>query len=142
MSSVAVIKLAMGWQPLNRRQACVNCDLVDYWLMGMDTLTSKDDLRRPLTSHNLLRAVVASYSDAALASAEKERLTGGRGETPPRSAGVPPASTPKAGEDACTTGRPAPHQPRAAMPAHIRDTLRNFAFSDQLKTQEPSNGQA
>lgn len=29
MSSIAVIKQAMGWQPLNRRQACVNCGLVD-----------------------------------------------------------------------------------------------------------------
>jgi len=55
---------------------------LDYWLMGMDTLTAKEDLRRPLTSHNLLRAIVASYSDQAQAGAEKQRLTQGRGETP------------------------------------------------------------
>ena len=55
---------------------------LDYWINAMDTLCAKDDLRRPLSSHNLLRAVVASYSEQAKASAERERITSGRGETP------------------------------------------------------------
>ncbi len=111
---------------------------LDYWLQAIDTIAAKPDLRRPLNGHNLLRKIVAGYSEQAQASAERERLTSGRGETPV-GAGFKPPPTVEAGLN------PAP-TPRASMPAHIRDTLRNFALNDQMKNppqqpQEPNDGQ-
>lgn len=67
---------------------------LDYWLAGMETLLAKSDLRRPLGSHNYLKAVVAGMSEQAVAGDEQRRIAGGRGET--HSPSPPPA---QAGEE-------------------------------------------
>jgi hypothetical protein len=41
---------------------------LDYWLNGMEALLAKTDLRRPLSNHNYLKAVVAGMSDQAAAA--------------------------------------------------------------------------
>jgi len=76
---------------------------LDYWLTGMETLLAKSDLKRPLSNHNYLKAVVAGMSEQAQASAETQRLTQGRGETP--------------------VGRPAPSESHASRekPTHNRE---------------------
>ena len=90
---------------------------LDYWLNGMETLLAKDDLRRPLTNHNYLKAVVAGMSEQASAAIEQKRISGGRGETPvghtPRPS--PPAPLPLAGE-----GR----KSRKAAPVSLTETLK------------------
>lgn len=95
---------------------------MDYWLTGMESLLAKEDLRRPLSNHNLLKAIVASYSEQAQAGAEQARITSGRGETP-RSAGVSPAFTAKAGETPALQTPPRTREGTATGLKNLKDVL-------------------
>lgn len=96
---------------------------LDYWLAGMETLLAKTDLRRPLSNHNYLKAVVAGMSDQAEAGKEAKEEEGkqhqalARGQSEPISAGDTARGA--AGAAGIKPGR-------AAMPESIRSQIRNF----------------
>jgi hypothetical protein len=99
---------------------------LEYWLMGMEEcLARRDRLTLPLSSHGYLKTIVAGYSNKAEAGAEKADHDRRGGFTPVggQVARMEPGRNP--GMLATT----APAKPRAAMPAHIKDQLKQFTRS-------------
>ena len=94
---------------------------LDYWLNGMETLLAKEDLRRPLGSHNYLKAVVAGMSEQAAATIEQQRITGGRGETPVGHADARPDRSPKPVRSE-TEAKPDRHR----APVSLTETLKTL----------------
>lgn len=110
---------------------------LDYWQMALEAVLANTTLRRPLKSHGYLLEILAGLADKAEARGEQDRLARGRGETPvgslphrgraggegttsPASTTAPSSPTlPPGGEGSKPRGR-------AAMPAHVKDTLKNI----------------
>jgi hypothetical protein len=93
---------------------------LDYWQNAFDAVLANANIRRPLKSHGYLLEVLVGQADTVEAKVEvrteqQRRGTAGTG----------------GGEDRAQ---------RTGMPASIKESLRNFALTDQRKQKGATHG--
>lgn len=85
---------------------------LDYWISAMETMLADPVLRRPLSSHNYLKAIVAGMGERVEARAEQRDEDARAGRTPVGAPRREPAT-------------PAPPKPRMA-PEAAREKINQF----------------
>lgn len=94
----------------------------DYWAMALtEMLAKRDALTLPLKSHGYLLAIIEGYSSKAEARKEAQVEASRGGHTQTGAAAAKPVNE--------VLGKPTA-KPRAGMPAHVKQALKNGGIND------------